>query len=198
MNKVMQKVKSNNGVAMPLQGFGVFQNQEEAGCTVALIEEIHAAKEAILIKNLMLFLSCLLVTWAPAANAQGAIQREESAFSTSPDSVTGDDAAQVKVAPPSAKKSIKNELRHESLKRVLSGVTDLKEGKIGNIVSKFSGTETDWVWILREGNLPKDTNAETVPIAGGAITTLDYRKLKGAARLSIARTLIHELVHAYL
>ena len=46
--------------------------------------------------------------------------------------------------------------------------------------------------------MPKNTNATTILMADGVLTTLDYNKLKGATKLSVARTIIHELVHAYL
>lgn len=95
-------------------------------------------------------------------------------------------------------RNIKGELRHEILKEVLGGVTNLKEGKVGEIMEHFLGKDSAWVWTVREGILPKNTNAVTHYTREGVVTTLNYASLKGATKLSVARTFIHELIHAYL
>lgn len=94
--------------------------------------------------------------------------------------------------------NIKDDLRHESMKRVLAGIINLKKGKIGEIIQKFSRPDQKWVWKVKEGNLPTHTNAKTERTREGVLTTLDYGKLKRASTLSVARTIIHEMVHAYL
>lgn len=93
---------------------------------------------------------------------------------------------------------IKDSLWHQSLKEVLAGVAILKEGKVGAIVQKFSEPEGVWRWIIKEGSLPAKTNALTENTREGVVTTLNYRQLKRATKLSVARTLIHEMIHAYL
>lgn len=105
---------------------------------------------------------------------------------------------QVTVVPSSYAPNIKADLRHESLKEVLVGISNLKEGKVGEIIQRFSGSDPAWMWTVREGYLPLRTNAETRPTPQGIVTTLNYGTLKGATRLSVARTLIHEMIHAYL
>ena len=94
--------------------------------------------------------------------------------------------------------SIQNDLDHPELKQIAQQVFDLKEGRISDILSGFSSDKQNWNWILEEGSLPEYTNASTRFTVQGAVTTLDYNKLKKATSISIARTIIHEMVHAYL
>lgn len=105
---------------------------------------------------------------------------------------------QVKVVPFPSVQNIKDDLRHRSLKEVLAGVSGLKEGKVGEIIRMFSGRDTAWVWTVREGYLPRHTNAETRMTPVGVVTTLNAATLASATRLSVARTLVHEMIHAYL
>ena len=93
---------------------------------------------------------------------------------------------------------IKDDLEHESLKQILEAVTTLKEGKIGIILNIFLNNVTNWNWVIKEGSLPEDVTGRTQLISGVATTTLDYSKLKNATNLSVARTMIHEMIHAYL
>lgn len=93
---------------------------------------------------------------------------------------------------------IKDELVHESLKQILAGIATLKEGKIGAIINIFLTTASNWNWVITEGSLPEDVNGRTELTSGIAVTTLDYSKLKDATNLSVARTMIHEMIHAYL
>lgn len=93
---------------------------------------------------------------------------------------------------------IKDDLKHESLKQILASITTLKEGKIGAVVNLFVNNNADWNWVITEGTLPENINGKTELISGIATTTLDYKKLKNATNLSVARTMIHEMVHAYL
>ena len=94
--------------------------------------------------------------------------------------------------------SIQNDLDHLELKQIAQQVFDLKEGRISDILSGFSSDTQNWNWILEEGSLPENTNASTRFTAQGAVTTLDYNKLAKATSISVARTIIHEMVHAYL
>ncbi len=93
---------------------------------------------------------------------------------------------------------IKDDLVHESLKQVLAGITTLKAGKIGAIINIFLTNITNWNWVITEGSLPENMNGQTQLTSGVAVTTLDYSKLKNATNLSAARTIIHEMIHAYL
>ncbi len=94
--------------------------------------------------------------------------------------------------------NIKTTLKHKSLQQIVADVFELKEGKIGEILMQFFQNSTGWIWIIQEGVLPEDTNASTLTTTEGLVTTLDYNKLKNATKLSVARTVIHELMHAYI
>ncbi|HLL44380.1 MAG TPA: hypothetical protein VK369_14620 [Segetibacter sp.] len=93
---------------------------------------------------------------------------------------------------------IKAALEHESFKQVLVEITTLQVGKIGTIISLFLNNSTYWNWFITEGDLPENVNATTQVNSGIAVTTLDYNKLKDATNLSVARTMLHEMIHSYL
>jgi uncharacterized protein (DUF3820 family) len=46
--------------------------------------------------------------------------------------------------------------------------------------------------------LAENVNGKTEVTSGVAVTILDLNKLKNATNLSVARTMIHEMIHAYL
>ncbi len=83
------------------------------------------------------------------------------------------------------------------LTQVLNKVQALQLGKVGAIVDQFDLTK-NWDWIIEEGSLPEYTNAVTQLSTKGAYTIIDMDKLIYATELSIARTIIHEMVHAHL
>ena len=83
-------------------------------------------------------------------------------------------------------------------------VADLKNitKGVGSIVTKFAGNNQGWNWTLQDGSLPGGTNANTSQqyntSTGTVTTTFDASKFTNATNLSIARTILHESVHAYL
>lgn len=91
-----------------------------------------------------------------------------------------------------------DELNEKRLKRILSGVLKIKGGKIGKIIEKLESHTPDWLWIVREGSLPENVNGQTKLTSKGVLSILDYDQLENATNLSIARTIIHEMVHVYL
>jgi hypothetical protein len=91
-----------------------------------------------------------------------------------------------------------DELREPRLKKILSEVIKIKGGKIGKIIAKLESHSPNWSWIVRDGSLPENVNGRTKLISQGAMTILDCDQLKNATNLSIARTIIHEMVHVYL
>jgi hypothetical protein len=91
-----------------------------------------------------------------------------------------------------------DELNEKRLKRILSGVLEIKGGKIGKIIEKLESHTPDWSWVVREGSLPENINGQTKLTSKGALSILDYNQLENATNLSIARTIIHEMVHVYL
>lgn len=94
--------------------------------------------------------------------------------------------------------NIQNDLRHQKMRQILADVMDIKQGKIGAILLKFSGRDSNWVWTVKELPLGEGINASTLKTIDGVVSLFDYNKLRTASRISIARTFIHELVHTYL
>lgn len=94
--------------------------------------------------------------------------------------------------------NIKDDLTHQKMRRILADVRDFKEGRIGAILQKFSGRDSNWVWTVKEQPLDEGINASTLRTIDGVVSLFDYNKLRSASRISIARTFIHELVHTYL
>ena len=70
---------------------------------------------------------------------------------------------------------------------------------MGEIINLFTGANQNWNWTVQEGILPASYNGTTTQLLSGTVlTTLDGTKLTKATNLAVARTIIHELVHAYL
>ena len=90
------------------------------------------------------------------------------------------------------------ELKKPNLKKIVAEVVKIKGGRIGRIIEMLESHSPGWRWVLKEGHLPDDVNGQSRLTSIGVLTTLDYRKLENASNLSIARTIIHEMVHAYL
>jgi hypothetical protein len=93
---------------------------------------------------------------------------------------------------------IRDQLVHQSLRDILLRFESFHLGKFGSILDSLAGHRKNWIWIIREGNLPEFTNGMTVLTSDGALTTFDFSKLRKATNLSAARTILHEMVHAYL
>ena len=91
-----------------------------------------------------------------------------------------------------------DELGEQRLKSILADVIKIRGGKIGKIIEKLESRSPNWSWVVREGSLPKYVNGKTKLIPKGVMSILDYDHLENATDLSIARTIIHEMVHAYL
>lgn len=84
-------------------------------------------------------------------------------------------------------------------------VTDLKnltQGSVGQIIQKFSGSVPGYNWELKDGPLTGGQNAFTNQAynktTGTVTTTFDGSKFTSATDLSIARTILHESIHAFL
>jgi hypothetical protein len=93
---------------------------------------------------------------------------------------------------------IKDELEDRYLRQIFAEVLTIKGGKIGEIISRFQSNTSYWVWTIGESKLPENINGITKLNAEGAATVLDYNKFQNASRLSVAGTILHEMVHAYL
>lgn len=139
-----------------------------------------------MLKRNFLFIIAVLVTSATYASDSTIIQEKASI-----NEVTA-------VTLPSNSAGIKVELADKNLRKILADVMKINNGKIGEILGRFLNNTSHWIWIIDEGYLPENVNAMTQLTAQGAITSLDYDKFENATDLSVARTLIHEIVHAYL
>ena len=82
------------------------------------------------------------------------------------------------------------------LKNILNDLKTLDKG-VGEIVKKFAGNIPGFNWEVKDGNTG-NSNASTSPFYNnGVTTTFSSSNLSNATDLSIARTMFHEVVHAY-
>ena len=85
----------------------------------------------------------------------------------------------------------------------LNKLREVEKG-VGEIVQKFanSSDELGYNWKVKNGNLPQNTNGRTSQqynsTTGTVTTTFDAGKFGQATDLAVARTMLHESVHAYL
>jgi len=88
------------------------------------------------------------------------------------------------------------------MKKVLNSLTNLQGGSIPQIIKLFSGTTPGYNWKLVDGVLPAGTNGQTDGSYNssfqGVVTKFDGQKYTAASDLAIARTIMHESVHAFL
>lgn len=88
------------------------------------------------------------------------------------------------------------------MKTILSDLKNLTNGSVGQIVQKFSGSTPGYNWEVKDGALAGDQNAFTSQAynkaTGTVTTTFNSKKFTDATNLSIARTILHESIHAYL
>jgi len=81
---------------------------------------------------------------------------------------------------------------------VLSSLMYQSQGSVVAMIQKFSGEVPGYTWNLKNGTLPDYVNGSTNKTTGGASTIIDIAKYKNGTDLALARTLLHEAVHAYL
>lgn len=84
---------------------------------------------------------------------------------------------------------------------VLSNMQMLNNGLLAFIVQKFGGTSTGYNWRLKAGSLPTGTFGSTGSYNRTSKvieTTFDSYQMRNSTDLSVARTMLHESVHAYL
>ncbi|WP_221887757.1 hypothetical protein [Chitinophaga polysaccharea] len=88
------------------------------------------------------------------------------------------------------------------MQKILAALKTLSKGSVANIVTKFAGNTPGYNWTVQDGRLSSNTNGETNSLydskTGTVTTTIDSKKFTSATDLSIARTILHESVHAYL
>ena len=85
---------------------------------------------------------------------------------------------------------------------IMSSLISQTTGSVSDIIKKFSGEVPGYNWKMKDGTLPAGKNGETSSIydkSTGTVTTVfDSQKFSDGSDLSIARTILHESVHAYL
>jgi hypothetical protein len=85
---------------------------------------------------------------------------------------------------------------------VLNDVKGLSNGRIADIITRFAGqSPTNYNWVVKDGHLAQGTNGATSSYdrALRSVTTVfDANQFQQATDLSIARTIMHESIHAYL
>lgn len=88
------------------------------------------------------------------------------------------------------------------MQNIMADLKNLTNGSIARIIQKFSGTIPGYNWEVKDGVLPSGQNAFTSQLynktTGTVTTTFDSNKLANASDLSVARTILHESIHAYL
>lgn len=90
----------------------------------------------------------------------------------------------------------------DCFKKVLENLKNIDRACLLNLVKVFSGNTPGYNWTIQDGILGSDLNAATKSTydktSGTATTTFDSSKFLGGSDLAIAKTLLHESVHAYL
>jgi len=90
---------------------------------------------------------------------------------------------------------------HPCLEKILNALKGIDSGKIADIIKKFSGEVPGWDLHFDENfTLTIGDNAQTDPdlLNGKVMVHLNFDNLSKATDLSVARTMIHECIHAYL
>ncbi|MFN6090298.1 MAG: hypothetical protein ACK47E_16255 [Cyclobacteriaceae bacterium] len=86
----------------------------------------------------------------------------------------------------------------QSIVGELKGITN---GSVAEIIQKFSGAIPTWNWEIKDGLLATNLNGITSALnrsSGTVTTTIDTQKFLSSTDIAIARTLMHESIHAYL
>lgn len=85
---------------------------------------------------------------------------------------------------------------------ILTGIKNLATGQIANIIHHFTGNVPGFNWKIIENSTTSDPNANATtqdhPSQGFVLTTLNTTNLANATDLFVARTIMHEAIHAYL
>jgi len=96
---------------------------------------------------------------------------------------------------------IDDSLLKPCMQTIMADLKNLTQG-VGQIVTKFAGNVPGYNWEIKDGVLNNNQNASTSQqynsSTGTVTTTFDSNKFGNASDLSVARTMLHETVHAYL
>lgn len=88
------------------------------------------------------------------------------------------------------------------MQQIMGSLKTLTNGSVSSIIQKFSGSIPGWNWDVKDGSLVGGQNAFTSQaynrVTGTVTTTFDGSKFISSTDLSVARTILHESVHANL
>lgn len=88
------------------------------------------------------------------------------------------------------------------MQAILADVKRLSQGSVAGIIKKFAGENPGYNWKLLDERLPQNINGQTSTqydrLTGTVRTRFDSQQFVHASDLSIARTILHESIHAYL
>lgn len=88
------------------------------------------------------------------------------------------------------------------MQTILNDVKNLSLGSAAHVIQRFSGAIPGYNWEVKDGTLPSLENAATSTnfntSLGIVTTTFDASKFVTATDLSVARTILHESIHAYV
>lgn len=89
----------------------------------------------------------------------------------------------------------------DCFKSVLENLKNVDYDCVGNTVSKFSGENPGYNWTVKDG-YAEGNNGQTSPLynrqTGTVTTTFNSSNFISGSDLAIAKTILHESVHAYL
>ena len=90
----------------------------------------------------------------------------------------------------------------QCLKNILNKLRNQSEEGVGYIITKFAGNTPGYKWEVRQGTLADGLNGVTDikydKEIGKVTTTFDSAKFVNGTDLTIARTIFHEGIHAYI
>jgi len=88
----------------------------------------------------------------------------------------------------------------ECARNIFNKLLAIRTGEFATIIDNFTGQIATFSWTLVIGDAKGKTNADTnpSPYRESVISTFDEKYLKTATDLAIARTMLHEGVHAWL
>lgn len=84
---------------------------------------------------------------------------------------------------------------------ILNDLKRLNSGQLANVIQTFAGQSPTYNWNVQSGSLQSGMNAGTLSYDRSThtvTTTFDTNKFSHATDLSVARTILHESIHAYI
>ncbi|WKK85390.2 hypothetical protein QYS48_26285 [Marivirga arenosa] len=116
-------------------------------------------------------------------------------------SIVGNPTVEDAVEAHNLEKKIDDSQLEPCMQSIMTDLKNLNKG-VGEIIQKFAGDLNGYNWEVKDGDLPENQNAFTSQqynsVTGTVTSTFDTDKFQNASDLSIARTILHEAVHAII